>query len=294
MKWDFIFRGETEDLNETARATAGGSFVQLSQGGTHYEIDGPSTGRTVVLVHGFSVPYFIWDPTFQALISADLRTLRYDLYGRGYSDRPSLIYDMELFVRQLRDLLDKLDVQTADVIGLSMGGAIASAFTERFPARVRSLALIDPIGTQRMKRNLLYEALVIPGLGELVLGLSGNGPMVRSVASDFFDRREISLFQSRYRDQMRYRGFKRAILSTVRHRMVDGFPQVYAQLGKLNTPVLLIWGQDDHTIPFEQSQAIIDLVPRVEFHVIPGCGHVPHYEKPDIVNPLLVGFLRSK
>jgi pimeloyl-ACP methyl ester carboxylesterase len=204
-----------------------------------------------------------------------------------------LIYDMDLFICQLRDLFDKLDIQTADVIGLSMGGAIASAFTGRFPARVRSLALIDPIGTEAMKRSLLYTAVMIPGLGELLLGLSGNGPMVRSVASDFFDPRQIQLFQGCYGDQMRFRGFKSAILSTLRHKMVDGFPEVYARLGALNTPVLLIWGQDDHTIPVEQSHSILNLVSRAEFHMIPGCGHIPHYERPEIVNPLLLDFLRS-
>lgn len=293
MKWDFIFRGETDDLNEAARATAGGSFVELSQGCTHYQIGGPSAGRTVVLVHGFSVPYFIWDPTFRALISAELRALRYDLYGRGYSDRPSVIYDLELFVRQLRELLDKLDVETADVIGLSMGGAIASAFTTRFPERVRSLALIDPVGTQGMPLNLLYQAVATRGVGEIVLGLLGTGRMVESVAADFFDKRQVVLFQRRYLDQMHYRGFKRAILSTVRNKMVGGFPQVYAQLGKLNTPVMIIWGEGDHTIPLEQSHSIIGLVPRAKLHVIPGCGHIPHYEKPEVVNPLLMDFLRS-
>ncbi len=98
MNWDFIFRGETRDLDESTRAGAGGSFIRLSDGCTHYELGGPENGEAVVLVHGFSVPYFIWDPTFQALTSSGFRVLRFDLYGRGFSDRPRLEYALDLFV----------------------------------------------------------------------------------------------------------------------------------------------------------------------------------------------------
>jgi pimeloyl-ACP methyl ester carboxylesterase len=54
-----------------------------------------------VLIPGFSVPYVIWDPTFEDLVEKGFRVLRYDLFGRGYSDRPDAIYDLELFDRQL-------------------------------------------------------------------------------------------------------------------------------------------------------------------------------------------------
>src|SRR5579872_7227065 len=88
---------ETEDLSDAARRGTGGSYVRLSDGVTHYELAGPENARTVVLVHGFSVPYYLWDPTFTALVKAGMRTLRYDLYGRGYSDRPAEIYDADLY-----------------------------------------------------------------------------------------------------------------------------------------------------------------------------------------------------
>ena len=75
--------------------------MQLSQGYVHYELGGPVGGEKVVLVHGLSVPYYIWDPTFDALTEAGFRVLRYDLYGRGFSDRPKLRYDADLFDEQL-------------------------------------------------------------------------------------------------------------------------------------------------------------------------------------------------
>jgi pimeloyl-ACP methyl ester carboxylesterase len=58
-------------------------------------------------------------------------------------------------------------------------------------------------------------------------------------------------------------------------------------------PVLLFWGRNDQTLPFEQSRSILELVPRAQFHVIENCGHIPHYEKPDELNPILIKFLDS-
>ena len=64
------------------------------------------SASVVVLAAGFSVPYYIWDPTFKALTGAGFRVLRYDYYGRGYSDRPAIPFTDEMYVGQLHQLLD--------------------------------------------------------------------------------------------------------------------------------------------------------------------------------------------
>lgn len=294
MNWDFIYRGETLTLDEAVRAQAGGAFAKLPDGQTHYELKGPPDGPPVVLVHGFSVPYFIWDPTFQGLAEAGFRALRYDLYGRGLSDRPRTDYGLSLYLRQLDQLLEALHIRQIHLIGLSMGGAISTAFTVAYPGRVRKLVLIDPIGAQPMPLSMIYKAASLPGVSELILGLLGTDQMVKGIASDFFDPRYVEMFQEQYRTQMQYKGFKRAILSTLRNKMVDGFPALYHELGTMEVPVLLLWGRNDQTLPLKQSQSILAAVPQADFHIIEGCGHIPHYEKAGEVNPLLVDFLESK
>src|SRR5690348_16826332 len=84
---------EKRTLDDAARRTAPGKFVRLSDGMTHYELSGPDSGTTVILVHGFSVPLYIWDSTAAALSSKGYRVLRYDEYGRGWSDRPNATYN---------------------------------------------------------------------------------------------------------------------------------------------------------------------------------------------------------
>src|SRR5512133_3196950 len=138
----FSFRDETRELNELARQEAGGSFIQLSDGFTHYELSNPAAEHTVVLAHGFSAPYFIYNPTFEFLTQAGFRVLRYNLFGRGFSDRPDTHYSLDLFVRQLSDLLAALRcTRPVSLVGLSTGGPITATFTARFPERVDKLVL---------------------------------------------------------------------------------------------------------------------------------------------------------
>ncbi len=147
---DYVARNpETRSLDDAARRSAPGKFVRLVDGVTHYQVDGPDSGRAVVLAHGFSVPYYIWDSTATALAGAGYRVIRYDEYGRGLSDRPNVDYGDELYDRQLGELLDSLHVDgKVDLAGVSMGGYVIGMFTGRHPDRVRRSILVDPVAGQ--------------------------------------------------------------------------------------------------------------------------------------------------
>jgi len=292
----FPYLDETKELNESARKEADGLFIQLSDGNTHYQVGGDKNGDAdaIVLIHGFSVPSFIYDPTFEFLSKQGFHVLRYDLFGRGFSDRPNLKYNIHLFVKQLKELLDKLNFKKINLVGLSMGGPITAKFIEQHPQYVSKHILIDPAGAKPIALSPLLKIVKIPLVGELLLGLFGSGSMVKSIASDLFTPELVEHFQKKYSIQMRYHGFKRAILSTMRNNMLDSFLEVYEQIGKLHKPTLLFWGRQDATVPFEHSEIILKAMPHAEFHVIENCGHIPHYEKPDEVNTILVEFLKRK
>jgi pimeloyl-ACP methyl ester carboxylesterase len=156
------------------------------------------------------------------------------------------------------------------------------------------LILVDPAGARPIGLSLILKLARLPGLGELALGLFGNEGMVRNIATDFFDPALVEVFQEKYRVQLQLRGFKRAILSSMRRGMLGAFSESYARIGRLTMPVLLLWGRNDKTVPFEHSREILKLVPRAEFHVIEDCSHIPHYEKPETVNPILMDFLKKQ
>jgi pimeloyl-ACP methyl ester carboxylesterase len=291
MLSNFPYLHETEELTDAVRDHADGSFVQLTDGTCHYELNGTSNKPYVVLIHGFSVPYFIWDPTFVFLTKSGFRVLRYDLFGRGLSDRPRVNYNIHLFVRQLKDLLDALKINEAHIVGLSMGGVVSAAFVDQYPERVKSHILVDPAGAKAIPLSWALKAAKLPLVAELALGLFGGEGLVKSIASDFFNPELIEQFQANYRFQMRYKGFIRAILSSVRNGMLDSFYETYQRVGKLKKPTLLLWGRNDTTVPFENHREILSAIPHAEFLPIEDCSHIPHYEKPEEVNQILLKFL---
>jgi pimeloyl-ACP methyl ester carboxylesterase len=199
------FRSETRELDDEARRLTDGSYVQLSDGITHYELGNPSGDPTVVLVHGFSVPYYIYDPTFEFLSQNGCCVLRYDLFGRGFSDRPDVGYDIDLFVRQIKDLLDVLNIGgPICLVGLSMGGPITASFTARYPERVAKLILIDPAGAGTIFASQIARFVAAPGIGERLLDLVGNGGIARSIVSDIFDKKLVEHFVELYMVQVQY------------------------------------------------------------------------------------------
>jgi pimeloyl-ACP methyl ester carboxylesterase len=287
----FPYLNETKEIDESVRQQAGGSFVTLTDGITHYELGGPENGKPVVLVHGFSTPYFIFDTTFEFLVNSGFRVLRYDLFGRGYSDRPRVDYNIHLFVRQLKNLLDTLGLKQVNLAGLSMGGPITASFFSEYPEYVSKYVLIDPAGAKQLAFSWILKALRLPIVGELALGFFGSTSMAKEIASDLFDPKAVEYYQNQYKIQMQYKGFKYALLSTLRNGMLESFYETYACVGKLQKPTLLFWGMNDATVPFEYSKLIMKAMPHAELHAIENCGHIPHYERPEVVNPILLEFL---
>jgi len=290
----YRFHGEERVLDDAARQGVPGSFVTLPEGVTHYELGGPPDAQAVVLIHGFSVPYYVWDPTFAGLTAAGLRVLRFDLFGRGYSDRPDTEYNLDLFRRQLLGLLDALALtQPVDVVGLSMGGPIAVTIADRHPERVRRLVLIDPAGMP-FPTSPLKDVLRLPWLGERLFDLLFQSQMVNSQGNDFVHPERFTHYRSMYLPQTHFVGFRAAILSTLRSDVLREQSAVFYRVGEQKRPTLLFWGRLDKTIPFPVHEKVLAAMPHAEFHAIDDAGHVPHYEQPEVVNPILVEFLKRQ
>lgn len=287
-------RGETKRLTPEVRTGLPGNFIQLSDGVVHYELAGPEDAPVVVLVHGFSVPFFIWDPTFEGLSEAGFRVLRYDLYGRGFSDRPHVHYDTTLFDRQLVELLDALGIKSClAVFGLSMGGVIAANFAVRHLERIKKLILVDPAGFP-IEFPGVFKLLLVPGLGEILFGMMSGKTLEKAMADDFYDPNHVRSFVDKYRPPMQYKGFRRALISTIRSGVAENGMDIYRQLGKMESPpVMLVWGEQDMTVPFKFSKVLISLIPRIHFIPIPESGHIPHYEHSSQVTPHFLRFLNE-
>ena len=285
---------EVRQLTETTREDLPGEFINLPMGTTHYELGGPTDGDLVVLVHGFSVPYYVWDPTFEALTGSGYHVLRYDLYGRGFSDRPDTDYDLDLYLGQLENLLDELNLnRKTHLIGLSMGGPIVAAYANRHPKAVRSVTLIAP--EVLTVKNAEIFPMNFPVLGELV----SNAYLVpfylpSSQKTDFYNPGLFPDWDDHYREQMVFKGFRKAILSSIRNLAGQDSLAEYKKLGEIQIPVLLVWGEEDRSVSFEAVQSALEQMPQAELHVVPETAHLPHYEQAQEVSPIILEFLAAK
>jgi pimeloyl-ACP methyl ester carboxylesterase len=289
----FAFNRETIQLDDTERVTIPGSFIKLSDGYTWYEQVGPIIGKPVLFVNGYSVPHYLWDHTFQPLADAGFHCLRFDHFGRGWSDRPDVDYAPDLFDRQIVDLLQALHMETpVSLVGSSMGGLVASIFANRHPELVDRLVLIDPAGMMNLP---VYpqSLLLTPVLGELILALSGHRTLPAGMAEDLLYPERIPEYVTEYLPQMQIEGFRRAILSTLRSGMLFNNRSVYEKLGQADLPVMLLWGRFDRTIPLSIGEEVHKILPNADWRVIEDAGHVPHYERPELVNDMLVNFLKK-
>lgn len=275
-------------IDSEVRAKGSGSYTMLSRGMVHYEhnVVNPD-GPTAVMIHGITVPMVVWNKTVPALNEAGINTLRMDLYGRGYSDRPKAKYGAQFYIQQVTELLDSLNISDPiDIIGISMGGAIATNVSHTHPERIRSVTLIAPAISYRSEEGPEYA------WRRLGRGLKAILNLRKVEVQD--EREHLEDFRPHIREQLRYRGIEFTLLSMALYGKSEEFIFAFRELAKSDLPVQIIWGEKDHLLPLELGRRLASEFDSVPFHVIPEEGHTPQYENPTLVNPILVNFINSE
>lgn len=284
---------ERRSINDEARKAAPGRFVRLSQGVTHYEIAGPDSGSVVVLAAAFSVPAYLSDSLYQGLADSGFRVIRFDYYGRGWSDRPDARYDLDTFVRQLDELLDSLRIgKPVNLGGLSFGAAIVTDFTAKHPDRVRSLIYVDPVfntGRQLRKEERSSLAWTYHNVFQ-----GGSEAMAQSQLDDFFHPERQPDWVARYKAGQQWKGTRESLRRTrVQIAVAPHQGDLIRQLAADPRPVLIVWGRQDSGAPFAESTALLAAMPRATLVPVDSAGHLPHIEQPRVVIPAVVSFLRG-
>ncbi|WP_330242487.1 alpha/beta fold hydrolase [Streptomyces sp. NBC_00525] len=268
-----------------SESTAEFSAVTLDDGDTlHVCQDGPREAPALLLVHGSASSVRSWDALVPLLTRNGARAhrvVRVDLLGHGRSDKPDDgSYAIPDQARRVGEVLDRLEVGRAVVVGHSSGGVTATALAERRPELVSALVLVN----------------TGPGLGAFI-GPVAQGPAgpVRWPPDDEQIRRLASTGFSRpgYRvpdallDEVRAmtaHSFAATMRGTLAYMSERALPERLAVLGK---PLLVLFGAEDRRWR-SSSAADYRVVPDARVELLAGLGHSPILEDPpQVAGPLL-------
>lgn len=287
-----FLQGKFKEMTPEIRTAHGGDYVTLPDGIISYKWYGPENGDIIVLVNGLSTPAITWDRSVHVLAEAGFRVLSFDHYGRGYSDRPDLAYDIDLYDRELTGLLEAFAVKKPiNLVGYSLGGAIITNFADRHPELVNKMALIAPAGFQPGPSGI-NTLVFVPGVGDLLIEMIGleamTGEIKGAISRGWVSQKMLDL----YNEQFQYAGYLPALLSTARNYSMEDTRVAYERVGKRNIPTLLIWGTEDESVPFTCAEQTLKAIPHGELHSLEGVDHSIPYSKPGYINPLLIQFFK--
>jgi pimeloyl-ACP methyl ester carboxylesterase len=247
------------------------------------------SGPPLVLIHGMVNSSRHWRAVAERL--ADRYTvIAPDLVGHGDSATPRGDYSLGAHATVIRDLLAALGIERATIVGHSLGGGIAMVFFWQFPERVERLALLSSGGLGPEVSPLL-RSVAVPGF-RAALGLVANRFVIRMLNALGTQGRNVA----RALRPLETAGTRRAFVQTLR-AVIDVHGQRVSANDRLyllcDTPMLIVWGERDHTIPLEHGRAAHRAIPGSQFVTLPKAAHFPHLDDPEGVADALGEFMAT-
>ena len=251
-----------------------GNFAELSNGYTYYNIDNRFSENTLVFLHGFSVPSYIWEQTYNSAKEKGFKVVKLDLYGRGFSDNPDLDYTDELFANQVIELLQQLEITNATFLGLSNGGRVISKLAYIKPNMVEKLVYVSASSFNNHKDSADKNV----SKDEINEFIKNRYPTISSgQLSDFKYPENYPLWDDKYEELLKFKGFARALISTLKnHKNLD---LENKEISDSNKKVYTIWGDSDSVVVYDDiKEKLNKLIPNRFEYTVPNSGHLPHIE----------------
>lgn len=247
----------------------------------HYEVEGPASGRPVVLIHGLGGRAEDWRGLAPYLAEAGYRVYMPDLIGYGRSARPAnFSYSISGEAALVVDFFDNMGLKQADLGGWSMGGWIVQVVAYRHPERVKRLMLFDSAGIHEMPAwdTAVFTPKSASQVDQLEALLTPNPPRIPGFVAEDVLR------------QTRESGW---VVARAMNQMLTGRDVTDAMLPKLEMPVLIEWGAEDRIVPLEQAEKMHRLAPHSTLQVYAHCGHLAPLRCAQAMGPNVVRFLNT-
>jgi pimeloyl-ACP methyl ester carboxylesterase len=256
------------------------STAYLEIGGTSLRVrdTGAKDAPVLILLHGFGSSLETWE-NWATSLSTHYRVVRFDLPGCGLSEPDrSRDYSDARSTALIRDLMDRLGIRRAALIGNSMGGRIAWRYAAAHPERVSKLVLISPDGFA--SPGFGYgKAPKISGFLMLMKYFLPRPLMRANLAAAYADPSRLTdPVIDRYYDMLLAPGNRGAMIERMRQGvLLDPSPL----LRKIYAPTLLVWGKKDRLIPYSNAADYLSALPNARLVSFADLGHVPHEEAPE-------------
>jgi pimeloyl-ACP methyl ester carboxylesterase len=268
-------------------------------GGNNLRFIKSGAGPILVLLHTLRTQLDLFEKVVPEL-SKHFTVYALDYPGHGYSDIPQSRYDAAFFTAAVEGFLEKLDLRGITLMGVSIGGAIPLIIAARHNPRVTRVVAINPYDYAKgrgMARSsflgwMITYASLIPVIGETVNRLRNFIIMKAVLRGGVADPKSIpaALLREMYVVGNRS-GHYRAFLSLLRNG--ESWERATKDYGRINVPVLLIWGDRDWARPAEREHDR-KLIPNVQMATVERGGHFLALDRPQELRELIIGFASSR
>jgi 3-oxoadipate enol-lactonase len=261
--------------------------LKLSTGLQINYLEEHSSGEnSVILLHGLGATCDSWQLQVPALAEAGFRVVAPDMRGFGGSSYPHERLSIRTYARDLVALMEELELPSAALVGISMGGTIALQTALDYPSKVTRLVLANTFGRLRpnQRGDWIYFAWRY-----LLVHTIGLPAQARIVSERLFPNPEQAEFRELFMQQVLQSdptGYRAAI------RALAGF-NVMDRLKEIAFPTLVITGQDDTTVDPELQRSLATKISGAQQMVISNAGHAVSIDQPAEFNRILLDFLNA-
>lgn len=249
----------------------------------HHAVDGPTDAPVLVLSNSLGTTLRMWEPQVPALAER-FRVVRYDMRGHGDSPVPPGPYTIGDLGGDILRLLDRLEVETAHVAGISIGGMASLWLAAHHPERVDRLVALCTSAALGPAETWVERAETVRTSGTVALA---DTVVSRWLTPGFTAERPDT------------REWLRAMIVNTPD---DGYAACCAAIARMDlrpdlnsivAPTLVVAAEHDPSTPPEHGRLIAEGIPSARLEVIPGAAHLANVERPDEVTRLLVRHLTA-
>jgi len=241
----------------------------------HYERAG--SGEPLLLIQGMSGTHVSWGEPFRSALEESFDVVAFDNRGIGLSARISEPFTIAELAEDTAALLAALEIESAHVVGISMGGMIAQELALAHEERLRSLTLgctyCGGEGSRLMPRA---------NAEKLAAGMA-SGDRDQAIRAGY----EVNLSPAFRADEDAYAAFHAMAIEVPAARKVIELQlqaifghDTSGRLGEISTPTLIIHGTVDGVLPFSNGEQIAALMPHARFEALEDVGHMFWWEQP--------------